>query len=250
MPWFEKEIDYARQSLEAAAERAVGHAATELRDVIKDAGREIDGRLDKISDELHEQRQFTKDDVRELVDYAADRLASVMDERIAVMKREITSLVTEKVEYFKTEVDAFFVQRQDDLARERRRLMANVAIAVATSILVALVSWLYYRYMGGRIDLFGVFRIAFASLSGGYAVYLIMALLRRWMRMSEHRKDAVYVAMRYWGVLHPESIFGNIILLVTLVVVSAVLLVPEVFWAYVETSAVWHWLRTLLAPKG
>jgi F0F1-type ATP synthase membrane subunit b/b' len=243
MAWFEKEMNFAKDSLaevsQQAIERAgerltnvvkdgVVQAGTELRDVIQHAGNEIDAKLDKISLELHNQRQFTKDDVREMVDYAADRLSTVLDERVAVAKREISSLVEEKVEYFKVEVDDFFIRRQADLARERRRLFANVVIAVMASMLVGAVSFMYHRFMGGALDLFGIFRIVFASLTGGYLVYLAISLVRRWMTMSEHKKDAMYLTMRYWGVLRPESIFMNLVLLCVAALLFGLVLFPDV----------------------
>jgi hypothetical protein len=243
MAWFEKEMNFAKDSLAEVSQQAidragerltgvvkdgVAQAGTELREVIQHAGEEIDARLDKISQELHEQRQFTKDDIREMVDYAADRLSTVLDARVAVAKREISDLVQDKVEYFKHEVDDFFIRRQEDLSRERRRLFINVLIAVSASFLVGGVSWLYHRFMGGTLDIFGIFRIVFASLMGGYAVYLTISLIRRWMRMSEHRKDALYLTMRYWGVLRPESVFMNLVLLCLAALLFGLLLFPDI----------------------
>ena len=239
--WFREEIDYARESISSASREAIDRAGErlsevvrdgveiagrELREVVEGAGREIDQKLDKISEELHSQRQFTKDDVRELVDYAAVQLSTVLDDRIAVMKREITSLVREKTEYFKTEVDGFFIQRQKDLARERRRMVANIALAAAASLAVALIGLWYKGYIGGaEVDMFTIFRIVLAALTGGYGVYLGVTLLTRWMRLSEHRKDLIFLASRYWGVLRPSSVFGTLLLLV----LSALLLLLLAF---------------------
>ena len=243
MAWFQKEMDYARESLAAASQAAIDRAGErlsevmgkgvrlagkELREVVESASREIDAKLDKISDELHCQRQFTKDDVRELVDYAADRLSQVLDERIAVMKREISDLAKEKTEYFKAEVDAFFIQRQQDLARERRRMVLNIALALAASLGVALVGLWYKGYIGGaEVDMFTVFRIVLAALTGGYGVYLVVNLLTRWLRLAEHRKDMLFLAARYWGVLRPASVFGTFILLLLSAVVLLLLAFPE-----------------------
>jgi F0F1-type ATP synthase membrane subunit b/b' len=92
VPWFEKEMDYARESLEKVASFAIDRAgerlgqtvhegiaaaSQELREIILGASHEVDSKLDKTSEELHSQRQFTKADVKELVDYAADRLTVV-----------------------------------------------------------------------------------------------------------------------------------------------------------------------------
>lgn len=242
MAWFQKEMDYARESLASASESAIDRAGErlsgvvqegvraagqELKEVVAGASREIDAKLDKISVELHNQRQFTKDDVKELVDYAADKLSGVLDDRIQVMKQEISLLVEEKTEYFKAEVDGFFIQRQQDLARERRRMVMNIGLAFIASLAVGGVS-LFYRGIGeGPVDMMTVFRIVLASLAGGYVVYLAASLLNRWLALSEHRKDALFLAARYWGWLRPGSLFGTFLMLILVLLFSVILLFPE-----------------------
>jgi hypothetical protein len=222
---FEKTIDYARESLIAVSEAAVDRAGDRLGQVVDNASQAIDDKLDKISQELHSQRSMTKDDVREMVDYAAERLTVVLDERIAVMRREITGLVEEKTEYFKAEIDAFFIQRQKDLARERRRLLLNIVLATSAALGVGAVS-LFYKGMR-EWDLLTVFRVVMASLAGGYAVWLVLSMLRGWLRMTEHKKDMVFLAARYWGWLRPASIFSTLIILIILALLSLVLVFPH-----------------------
>lgn len=258
MALFEKTIEHARDSLAEVSREAIDHAGnrlasvvkegvsqagTELKDVIVQAGQEIDVKLDKISEELHAQRQFTKDDVRELVDYASERLGTLLDERMVRAKMEISSLVQEKVEYFKREVDGFFIERQRDLARERRRLFFNIAIAILASLSLGFVSWLYHQYLGGGMDLFAIFRIVFASLAGGYAAYLAVKIVRRWLSMSEHKKDTLFLVSRYWGVLRPESIFGTLILVCLMTALVGFLLFPEQLAQLVGSEKLLHWLR-------
>jgi vacuolar-type H+-ATPase subunit H len=257
MALFDKTIDHAKESLAEVSRDAidqagkrladvvkvgVSQAGTELKDVIWQASQEIDAKLDKISDELHAQRQFTKDDVRELVDYAGLRLGALMDERIVHAKAEFSELVQEKVEYFKREVDSFFIERQRDLARERRRLFFNVAIAILASLSLGFVSWLYHQYLGGGLDIFAIFRIVFASLAGGYAAYLAVKLLRRWRSMSEHKKDTLFLVSRYWGVLRPQSIFGTIVLVCFMAVLVGFLLFPE---QIAQVTGSEKWLKNL-----
>ncbi|MHB1677078.1 MAG: hypothetical protein ACYCSS_06020 [Sulfuriferula sp.] len=243
MAWFEKEMDYARtrlsevsrdsialagDRLETVVKEGAAKIGGELRDVVVTTSQEIDAKLDKISAELHNQREFTKDDVREMVDYAAERLSTVLDQRMFLAREEISSLVQEKVEYFKVEVDSFFIQRQKDLAQERQRLLWNVLIAVLASVSVGVVSWFYQHVARGEMDLFGIFRIVMASLTGGYAVYLLVKLALRWQRMAEHRKDVMFLAMRYWGALRPESVFMNVLLMVVLAILLVLILFPQV----------------------
>ena len=256
MAWFEKEMDYARESLEQVSRNTIDIAAEKLHGVVQDgireasgelreavlgASREVDLKLDKISGELHSQRQFTKDDVVELVDYAADKLGATIDERVRVMRGEITALVQERVEYLKHEVDSFFVQRQQDLARERRRLIANILIAVAASVVMGVLSLMYQRALLGSMDVYGLFRVVFLSLTGGYAVYLLVKLVIKYRQMSEHKKDLVFLAMKYWGVLRPESFFGHVLLILILIAFYTVLFFPlEIaHWLGNETLIRW-----------
>ena len=222
---FEKTIDYARDSLIAASEAAVDKAGNRLGEVVENASQAIDQKLDKISLELHNQRSLTKDDVRELVDYAADKLSVVLDERIAIMRREITELVQEKTEYFKAEIDSFFIQRQQDLARDRRRLVMNIVLAAGAALAVGAIS-LFYKGIP-EWDLLTVFRVVLAALAGGYGVWLAVSMLRRWTMMSEHRKDMFFVAARYWGWLQPTSVFSALVVLAMLVVLSLALAFPN-----------------------
>lgn len=222
---FEKTIDYARDNLIAASEAAVDRAGERLGQVVDNASQQIDQKLDKISHELHSQRQFTKDDVRELVDYAAVQLSDVLDQRIAVMRREITGLVEEKTEYFKKEIDDFFITRQQDLARERRRLLLNIVLAAGAALSVGAVS-LFYKGVR-EWDLLTVFRVVLASLAGGYSVWLVLSLMRGWLRMTEHKKDMVFLAARYWGWLRPASIFSTLVVLAILGLLSLALMFPN-----------------------
>lgn len=260
MVWFKSEIDYARESLKQASETAIEKAGDklsnvvqsgikdasgELRDVVMNASREVDSKLDKISLELHNQRSFTKSDVRELVDYAAEKLGNTLDQRIGVMKHEITELMQERVEYLKQEVDDFFIRRQQDLARERRRLIANIAIAVVASVAVGILSLAYQRYAAGTLNLFGLFRIIFLSLAGGYAAFVIVGIVRRYLSMSEHRKDLLFLFMRYWGALRPASLFIHLLLVVVLMIVLALLFLPEQVADLVGSDTLREWVRIM-----
>lgn len=264
MVWFKKEMDYARESLEEASESAIERAGEKLGGVVRDgiagasgelkevvlhASQEVDAKLDKISAELHNQRSFTKTDIKEMVDYAADRLGATIDDRVHVMKTEITTLVEEKVEYLKGEVDTFFMRRQQDLARERRRLVVNILIAVGASVLMGVVSLAYHRIGQYQFDPYTVFRIVFGSLVVGWGAYLLFSFFRRYRRMSEHEKDMFYVSMRYWGVLHPESVFGQVVLLLLLLVVGATLLFPEQVARLTGSDTLMRWVGQLRGVK-
>lgn len=252
MAWFKKEMDYARERLEEVSQNAIEHAGEKLGDVVKtgigeasgelreivtSASRDIDLKLDRIAEEITHQRQFTKSDVKELVDYAAAQFGGAIDQRVALVRAEITGLIQEKVEYFKQEIDTFFIRRQQDLARERRRLVANIAIAIAASVVMAAVSFALHRASSGAVSVFSIFRIVFLSLTAGYVVFLIGKFIGRYFRMAEHRKDLAYLASRYWGVLRPGSIAGHALLIAVLVLISLFLTFPEPILRWLGVSA-------------
>jgi hypothetical protein len=238
MTWFQKEMDYARESLEKVSETAIDRAADKLNAVVSDG-------IEQASAELREVVENTKSDVKELVDYAADRLGATIDDRVHMMKQEITTLVQEKVEYFKLEVDTFFVQRQQDIARERRRLFMNILIAVGASFLMGGVSLMYHRYSAGTVDLFGIFRIVFISLAAGYLAYMAASMLRRYRQMTEHKKDVMFLAVKYWGFLRPESIFGHLFLVALLLVLYAVMFYPEILVQVSGSETLGKWVNSL-----
>jgi hypothetical protein len=91
--------------------------------------------------------------------------------------------------------------------------------------------------------LFGVFRIVFASLTGGYAVYLVVRLTLRWQRMSEHRKDVMFLAMRYWGVLRPQSVFSTLFLICVLALLFGLVLFPDVLARLPGGQALLDWVH-------
>ena len=260
MVWFKSEIDYAKDSLtqasDSAIERAgeqlsevvasgIARASGELRDVVMGASTEVDAKLDKISQALHDQRSFTKSDVKELVDYAADRLGDALDARVRTMRAEIADLVEEKVEYFKQEVDTFFVRRQEDLARERRRLLTNVGIALTASLGMAIVSLTYHDMARSHLDLFTVFRIVLAAAVGGSVAWLAVRFVQRYRRLSEPKKDLVYMTMRHWGVLHPANLWGYAALFVAMALIAALVLFPAQLAALSGNAALMRWAHLI-----
>lgn len=107
MGWVENKLDYAGGRLEHAVEVAAGElnqvvregireAGGELREVVLEASREVDQKLATISDELARQRTFTKTDVKELVDYAAEQMGATIDARMGSLRGEINGLIQKK----------------------------------------------------------------------------------------------------------------------------------------------------------
>lgn len=64
-----------------------------LKNSIKLASSEINTTIEKVGRELSEQRRFTKDDLKELVDYAMTSLDEVIDRRVSETRKEIALLI-------------------------------------------------------------------------------------------------------------------------------------------------------------
>lgn len=242
-------IDQAGERFDAVVRNGIEQAGSAFQRALMDASREIDAKLENISREIHSQRQMTKDDIKELVDYAALRLGDAVDERIQRTRAELAGLVREKIDVFKHEIDTFFIRRQEDLARERRRLVINIGIAVIASVVMGALSLMYHRATTGRMDIFDVFRVVFISLTAGYGIYLAVRLVMRYLKMTEHRKDLVFFAMRYVGVLRPESILSYVVLLILSLIILGVLLFPDTLLQWLGSDTTLHrWLERLRRP--
>jgi F0F1-type ATP synthase membrane subunit b/b' len=91
-----------------------------------EASREVDAKLEKISEELHSQRHFTKADVQELVDYAAAQFGATLDARI---------------ERLRSEAEALIARRQAEVVRERKRFVVFALVVAGVVVtLMALVA--------------------------------------------------------------------------------------------------------------
>lgn len=103
-------------------ERAIGQAGRELNEVVEKAGDRIESNIRLLSKEIHDQRQLSRDDLKELLDYAAEKIGKTIDDRVAQAKHEATHFVTERIEHLKTELE-------DASKRSRKTLYANIAIS-------------------------------------------------------------------------------------------------------------------------
>ena len=106
-----------------------------------------------------------------------------------------------------------------------KKIANKLGVGGVAALAVGAVS-LFYKGIQ-EWDLLTVFRVVLASLAGGYSVWLVLSLLRGWLRLSEHRKDMVFLAARYWGWLRPASIFSTLAILLILALLSLALIFPH-----------------------
>ena len=90
-------------------------ASAELGNVVKQASDQLQTNISLLSDEIHDQRRVTKDDIKLLIDYATERIGKTIDDRIGVAKQELSLLVNEKVAHLRSELEDAAVQSQNPI---------------------------------------------------------------------------------------------------------------------------------------
>lgn len=177
---------------------------------VKLAGQQLNDTVRQISNELHEQRKFTKDDIRELVDYAADRFGQSLDLRIEKLRSESSQLVTQKIAQVRTELT--------EAANQQKRVaLRNATVAVGSSLLVGMVSLFYRKYLHGDLDLMDVFRSSMLAMAVGYTLWLLFKHIGTYLQSSRLKRNAIVAGLGYLDVLRPKGAIGQVVILVMMV---------------------------------
>ncbi len=193
------------QRVAPLVDKSIQQVSAELSEVIKEAGAQVDRNIALLSEEIHNQRSITKDDIRELIDYSAGQIGAALDERIFSMKHEASSLINEKVELLKAELN-------DAAIASRKTMYANVAIAIGAALVMAFIGLVYKKVSLGELDLLNVFRISLLSCATFTFVLSALKGFQRWRSMKQAKKGVTTVAIGYLGVLRPNGAGGLFVL--------------------------------------
>lgn len=191
---------------------------------IRTASVEIQGHVDRIGAELTNQRTLTTADLRLLIDYAADRFGSALDERVKAAKTEIASLLSEKVAEIRTELT-------EAATEQKRTALRNASVAVLAAIAIGLLSLAYKRVLHGEVDLMTVFRAVLAAIAGGHAIWLLQRAVTRYYRMSRLKRNVLVASAQYFGVIRGRGVGGHLLVLVIVIAMWATLN----FWPQVKS---------------
>ena len=194
--WFKDEIDHFGITVDAS---------------IQKASSEIQKHIDKVGSEISSQRQYTKDDIKDLIDYAAEKLGATVDERVALAKHEVSSLLVEKISLIRTELESAAI-------RSRRTLWANVGLSVGAAVAMAIVGIVYRKITIEELDVFWLFRVLLLSAATGTGLFAILKTLNQWHSLNREKKNAITVAIGYLGALRPNGAAGLFIVTLVLVV--------------------------------
>ena len=67
--------------------------------------------------------------------------------------------------------------------------------------------------------------------------------MRKYQRMAEHREDLMFLTMRYWGVLRPQSLFWHLVLLFGIAGVYILLFFPHLLLQIAGAERLLDWLK-------
>ena len=193
------------QRVAPLVDKSIQQVSAELSEVIQQAGAQVDRNIALLSEEIHNQRSITKDDIRELIDYSAGQIGAALDARILSMKHEASSLINEKVELLKAELN-------DAAIASRKTVYANVAIAIGAALVMAFIGLVYKKVSLGELDLLNVFRISLLSCATFTFVLSALKGFQRWRSMKQAKKGVTTVAIGYLGVLRPNGAGGLFLL--------------------------------------
>jgi hypothetical protein len=190
---------------------AISQAGRELSQVVAEAGNQVEANIKALSEEIHNQRSLTKDELVGLIDYAAEKLAATVDQRLALAKAEASSLFTEKLAQLKAEFE-------DAAIKSRKTLYTNIALSVAAATAMAAVGIVYKRISLGDLDVFAVFRVILLSTAVGTGLFALLKTLSNWRALNRTKKNVATTLLGYAGVLRPNGAAGLFIICVLLIV--------------------------------
>lgn len=186
-------------------DRSIQQVSTELSQVIQQAGAQIDRNIAVLSDEIHNQRSMTKDDIKALIDYSTEQIGAALDQRILAIKHETSTLINEKIDMLKCELE-------DAAVTSRKTMYVNVAISISAAIAMAIIGLIYKKISLGELNLLNVFRVTLLSCATFTFVLSAMKGWQRWRGMKQSKKGVATIAISYFGVLRPNGAVGLFLL--------------------------------------
>lgn len=180
-------------------------------DSIQKASSEIQKHIELVGSEVSSQRQYTKEDIKELIDYTAQKFGTTIDDRVALAKQELSSLIVEKIALIRVELE-------DAAVRSRKTLWANVGISVSAAVFMAVVGLIYRKITLGQLDVFWLFRVLLLSIATGTGMFAMLKTFNQWHAMNKEKKNAITIVVGYLGALRPNGAIGLFVISLILIV--------------------------------
>jgi hypothetical protein len=77
----------------------------------------------------------------------------------------------------------------------------------------------------------------------------VVAWVRHYRQMSEHRKDLVFLTMKYWGFLKPESLFAHLLLILVLLALYGLIFYPDTLVRLTGSDLLRKWIGAMHGTK-
>lgn len=206
--------ELVEESLAPMVQNAIKQAGDELNQVVDKAGQEVQESIAALSKEIHDQRSLTRDDLKAVIDYAAEKLGQTIDVRLQTAKLEATTFVTERIAHLKG-------QLEDAAIKSRKTLYANLAISVTTALAMAILGVIYKKISLGELDIFAAFRVMLLSAAAGTAMYSGLKMLQNWASLNQSKKKAATVVLNQLAILRPNGAIALFLVSLLLVVAWA-----------------------------
>lgn len=197
--------DIVDEQLSPMINTALGRAGRELKGVVNETGDRLQSTIQQLTDEVHNHRKLTSDEIIKLIDYATERIGHAIDARLLIAKEEASNFVIEKVDHMKSELAEMALS-------SRRTLYKNLAVSLATTFCMAFVALGYKKLSNGELDLMTIFRGVFLSASVGAMLLGCLRAWNRWRALTTPKRNSVVVAMTHLSVLRPNGALGPFLL--------------------------------------
>ena len=193
----------AQKTLKPILDESIEKAGNNLNSVVENAGEQLNLNIKLLSEEIHSQRQITKDDIKSLIDYAASKFGSTIDERVEMIKHEASILINDKVQVLRNELESAAI-------RSRRTIFVNASISIGAAITMAVLGFIYKKISlePNQIDMLMIFRILLVSLSVGSGIASALTIIQRWRGMNQSKKNIATVTLGYLGIFRPNGALG------------------------------------------
>ena len=175
-----------------------------FKEEIEHFGERLENAVKKAGHEFSSQRQLTKEDMQQLIRYAADQFGTVLDERIEKARDETKQLI-------QTQIVEIREQLTEAANEQKRATIRNASVAIGATIIVGMVSLFYNRYFHGEMNLIDIFRTLFLSLAAGYAAWLVFRYSQSYFQAPRFKRNAIILGVRYFEVLKPKGAIGHLL---------------------------------------
>jgi hypothetical protein len=193
--------EIVEEHLNPLISNAIQDAGQQLTSTVEVASEQLQSNIDKISKEIESHRVITKDEIKDLIDYATKQIAATVNESLKVARRETSELVLEKIERLKSEL-------QDAAVRSRKTLYFNVAISIVAALTMAAIGIVYRKIILDELDIFSLFRVFLLSAGTGTGLFALLKMIGSWRGLNPHKKNVTSVALGYIGMLRPNGAIG------------------------------------------